>query len=240
MAKKKKAESPEAPSAEALFLSLMIILLAFFIMLNSIATLETDKITRAIRSINSTSSGLGVFGAGMSLDPNSKSPGGKAIKVVNLDRVYDIINQSLVKWGKGEDWVKFKEDERRLVISMDEAAMFGKAADTLNPRVFPLLDGLGELVERIGIPLTVQGHSDPTGSRPGGTGNWVISAHRATGVARYLIEGVGVAPSLIEAEAFAENRPIASNATTDGRAKNRRVDLVFYKRDLAGARIEVQ
>lgn len=234
MGKKKKNDEEQGPSSEGLFLSLMIILLAFFIMLNSISTLEAERIERAMRSIQATSAGLGLFGHGVGLNKDSRSTGGKNASVIKMERMHEQIRQSLVKWGQGKTWTESYEDERRLIIRMSEVAMFTTGSNTMHPRVFPFLDELGKMVKQVGIPVTVQGHSDGTGSDTG-SANWILSAKRAIEVARYLTAkgGANVPDYLVEAEAFGETRPIASNDTEEGRNKNRRVDLVFYKKDIA-------
>jgi len=239
MGKKKKKDEEEAKGTEGLFLSLMIILLAFFIMLNSISTLETERIERAMRSIQATHAGLGLFGHGVGLNRESKAIAGKKPSVIKMDRLHEKIRQSLVKWGKGKTWTESYEDERRLIIRMSEAAMFTVGSDTMHPGVFPFLDELGKMVKQVGIPVTVQGHSDGMGSDHR-TANWILSANRALEVARYLTEkqGVNVPERLVEAEAFGETQPVATNATEEGRNRNRRVDLVFYKSDIAKIGVE--
>jgi chemotaxis protein MotB len=56
--------------------------------------------------------------------------------------------------------------------------------------------------------------------------NWELSAARATGVVRYLV-AQGVNPNILSAQGFGDSRPAASNDTAQGRAKNRRVEIVI-------------
>jgi chemotaxis protein MotB len=232
--KRTKAEEEKAaPNSDSLFLSLMIILLAFFIVLNSMATLESERFKRAIRSIQTAYAGLGIFGQGVSLDEDSREVGAEKPSIVVMNKMYDMINQSLIKWGKDSTWIETYEDERRLVISMKDVVTFDTGSSAMNPRVFHFLDDIGELIKQIGIPVTVQGHSDSSGTARTSAVNWVLSAERAGEIAQYLIDGTGVPKQIVELEAFGDTRPVADNASDAGRALNRRVDLVFYKRDLA-------
>jgi chemotaxis protein MotB len=57
-------------------------------------------------------------------------------------------------------------------------------------------------------------------------GGWELSAARATGVVRYLV-AQGVNPNILSAQGFGDSRPVASNDTAQGRAKNRRVEIVI-------------
>ncbi len=78
-------------------------------------------------------------------------------------------------------------------------------------------------------PLRVTGHTDA--ARPRHTAedyatNWALSAARAVTVARYLIESGGVRPERVSVAAYGDTRPIAPNDTREGRARNRRVEIV--------------
>jgi len=231
MAKRKKAEeTPKEDSFTPLFLSLSIILLAFFIMLNSIATLEASKVRKAVRSFQTSRAGLGIFGPGVGLFKTG-NPEGEVLLPEPTAKGYDTIHQSLTKWGRDNQVTDAYEDERRLVFTLPEFALFDVGSNTLNPVMFKALDEIGTMIKQANIPVTVQGHTDAAGVT-GGSSNWQLSAGRALEVARYLIEGVGVPPNLVEAEAFGEFRPVASNDAPEGRLKNRRVDLVFYKHKL--------
>ena len=73
------------------------------------------------------------------------------------------------------------------------------------------------------VRLTVDGHTDATGTE---ATNLVISQRRAEAVRSVLLEA-GVRPERVTAVGSGELRPIASNETRDGRARNRRVEIVL-------------
>jgi chemotaxis protein MotB len=60
--------------------------------------------------------------------------------------------------------------------------------------------------------------------------NWELSAARAINVARYL-EQQAIAPGSLSAAAFGEFKPVADNSTVEGRAKNRRIEIVLVPKD---------
>ncbi len=79
-------------------------------------------------------------------------------------------------------------------------------------------------------PVSVEGHTDA--SRPWRTAgefatNWDLSAARALAVARYLIESGGVPPRRVSVAAYGDTHPVAPNETKEGRARNRRVEIVL-------------
>ena len=57
--------------------------------------------------------------------------------------------------------------------------------------------------------------------------NWELSVARATNVARYLQEEAGIPPEIISATGYSEYQPIASNDTPEGKAQNRRIEIVL-------------
>ena len=79
-------------------------------------------------------------------------------------------------------------------------------------------------------PVRVAGHTDA--ARPRHTAedyatNWELSVARAVAVARYLIEAGGVRPERVSVAAYGDTRPTAPNDTREGRARNRRVEIVL-------------
>lgn len=80
----------------------------------------------------------------------------------------------------------------------------------------------GEILERAGIRIRVEGHTDARGDDDS---NQALAQRRAEAVRRYLVRK-GVAPQRLETLARGASRPAASNETEEGRARNRRVELV--------------
>jgi OOP family OmpA-OmpF porin len=77
------------------------------------------------------------------------------------------------------------------------------------------------LKERGDVKIVVEGHTDSIGSD---AYNMKLSRQRAEAVKRYLV-GHGTAASRITTEGFGKGQPVASNATAEGRAQNRRVEI---------------
>ena len=91
-----------------------------------------------------------------------------------------------------------------------------------------------KLVHSDPAQVIVEGHTDNQPLKPylreKYPSNWELSAARATIVVRWLADH-GVSPEILQARAFGDTRPIADNATADGRAKNRRIEIVVRARD---------
>ena len=101
---------------------------------------------------------------------------------------------------------------------------FDTGAATIRPESAAVLAIVGEVLKGDGaLRLEIQGHTDNTGAK---ATNLRVSQARAEAVRDYLISTFGVAADRLAATGFGDARPVASNATEDGRAQNRRVELV--------------
>jgi chemotaxis protein MotB len=127
-----------------------------------------------------------------------------------------------------EGKVRMKEDERGLVISLAEAGFFDPGSAMVQPKALPTIDRIAAVVMSLPHNLRVEGHTD---NRPIRTAlfpsNWELSTARATQVLQYLISTSGIPPERLSAVGYGEYRPTADNETIEGRAANRRVDLVI-------------
>src|SRR5690606_7416918 len=105
--------------------------------------------------------------------------------------------------------------------------LFESAQADLTEDGLEVLARLADVVQRNSHRLTVEGHTD---NRPIFTNrfpsNWELSTTRATSVLRQL-QRHGVAPERLRAIGYADTRPIESNETPEGRAANRRVELIM-------------
>jgi outer membrane protein OmpA-like peptidoglycan-associated protein len=73
--------------------------------------------------------------------------------------------------------------------------------------------------------IVVEGHTDSNGSD---SANLILSQDRADAVRQYLVTQFGANPEKISSIGYGEVRPVATNETADGRARNRRIDLIIH------------
>lgn len=115
-----------------------------------------------------------------------------------------------------------------LTLSLHEGGFFDSGSAELRADAVPALTAIaGSLSD---VDLRVEGHTDnvPMHSAVYAT-NWELSSARASTIARFLLEHGTVNPVKLSVAGYAEFHPVASNLTADGRAQNRRVDIVFLK-----------
>lgn len=131
--------------------------------------------------------------------------------------------------GRGTVSVQLGRDG--LVISLREAGFFDSGSAIPRSGTSATIRQIAESLAECSYDVRVEGHTDtiPIHNTEFDS-NWELSSSRATHIARLLLQMRAVSPERVSAAGYAEYHPIASNDTEQGRAANRRVDLVVMPR----------
>jgi chemotaxis protein MotB len=246
------------------YADMITLLLALFIVLWSISSVNTSKFTLLKASLADAFSGKVVAGSQSVLvgGPALLNPAGTPIPTVvptpssavapNISAAIsksistaleqqDIenlahIKQQIDRYAKSHGLtgtLKTSVDERGLVIHvLTDQLLFGPGEAVLEPQATPLLADVAGLLTANGLvnPIRVEGNTDST---PIQTvqfrSNWELSAARASAVLAFLLSR-GVQERRLSLAGYADQRPLATNATASGRGRNRRVDIVVLRR----------
>ncbi|MCX7896918.1 MAG: flagellar motor protein MotD [Rhodocyclaceae bacterium] len=121
--------------------------------------------------------------------------------------------------------VRVTEGMLGVTVEISASILFDSGEARLKPEAVGVLAEVGRILASTDFPITVEGHTDnvPINSLLFPS-NWELSGARAASVVRLFIE-VGVDPRRLSAVGYAEQRPIADNATPEGRSRNRRVAI---------------
>jgi chemotaxis protein MotB len=124
--------------------------------------------------------------------------------------------------------VEMKLENRGLVISLREATFFASGDDSLAPASIPILAKIVAIVQGSSNPIRLEGHTDSVpihNSRF--RSNWELSTARGIAVLELLNSQFQIPTQRMAVAGYAENAPADTNETEEGRAHNRRVDLVL-------------
>ena len=114
--------------------------------------------------------------------------------------------------------------EDTLLVHFQSDVLFDVDSAIVKPQAQDSLDDAAQVFQEYKkTAIIVQGHTDSTGTEEH---NQALSERRAQSVVAYLT-GKGIDPARMAPQGYGEGQPIAGNDTTDGRAKNRRVDLLL-------------
>jgi len=208
-----------------MFTSLMIILLAFFILLSSIAVIDEKRQLEAIGSL------VGAFG----LLPGGLSPSQTAgrrlapptspIEAVynDLEHIRSILSQQIM-----QSKIHYLRGRTRRIISLEAPLLFSSGQVQIREDMKPILLQISQVLKDSDYPIIIEGHTDDQPPRTDEfRDNWQISILRAVNILRFFIEQGGLKPERLAAYGYAGNKPAVANNSPRNRARNNRVDLIL-------------
>ena len=222
--KKKEEEKGPVDLGPVMTVSLFLILLTFFIMLNSIAVVDERRVRASIGSI------LGAFGSFTGGYSTSKT--GESVTTPTAPMITSEIdfNQMLTLEDKTvAQQVTITPMKNKDVITINSDFLFEKDSLSINSACKPLLNRLCAAVLTGTYTIEIVGH---TGGAPDSENekksNWEISANMAMAVYDYFRLSGRIAPERLEMFGAGGYRPVVSNLTKRSRAQNKRVEIVLY------------
>lgn len=210
-------------------------LMAFFILLYSLSSVSAAKFRATAASLAAALGGSNAaavqIAEGASTGAAVQGDATAPIDLDLLDPQMVAAEQSLQSVLKDQGLAKDTEIRTsgdKVIIRFGDTALFPSGDSTIQPSARPLLDAVAAKLKKLPNDILVEGHtdSDPifTARFPS---NYDLSGARASSVARYLQDFHGIAPERLSIAGYGPNRPVAPNDTPEGRAKNRRVDIVI-------------
>jgi len=223
MAKKPKKPMAGAPLWMVTFSDMMTLLLTFFVLLLSMATLDQVKFTQAAGSL-SDAFGVGILAS----STRTEIAPPQVVSNVPIDddfnaRVYRRMRTQLREL-KLDRKIELVKDRGAVVLRVDEAILFGSGQTTLNPDADPVLRKVAELVRPLPLNVKIEGHTDDIGDD---MINWDLSVARAVSVLRFLAGNQLLPLTRISATGYGSHRPLFPNLSDRERALNRRVEFVL-------------
>jgi chemotaxis protein MotB len=207
-------------------------------MLSSFSTMEEAKVMQFVKS----------FVTAVSIMPRgAKFESGLAVVSDSADmvdmksemaKIFQTLEELAYEFNleKEIDLVLTREG---LVMRMSEHTLFGLGSADIAPEALPLLQKVGAIISKTAYLIRIEGHTDNLPIRTERyPSNWELSTARAVNVLRYLIKNHNVDPRRLAAEGFSEFHPVAANDTAENREKNRRVEIIFIKKERPNTPIE--
>jgi len=133
--------------------------------------------------------------------------------------------------------VQITLEPRGLVVSLKEAAFFASGDDVIRTSSYPIIAKLADVILKLNNPIRLEGHTDSVPiNTPRFHSNWELSAARSIAMLELLNTKYTVERERMAIVGYADTSPIDSNETEEGRARNRRVDIVLVSPE--GMRVE--
>jgi chemotaxis protein MotB len=117
---------------------------------------------------------------------------------------------------------------RGLVVSFTQAALFPSGEDVISPDAYIGIEKVAAAVAKLPNPVRLEGHTDSVPiSTPRFRSNWQLSAARSIALLDIMVGKFGISDDRLSVAGYADTAPVASNDTEQGRARNRRVDIII-------------
>lgn len=246
--RKKPEEEPENVERWLVsYADFITLLFAFFVVMYAISSLNegkyrilSDSISSAFRNIPGNA-----IGSMVQLNPHAPlpvviplhKPQPPSIKTdAAHQRTREVLRNKakeisdalapLVQQGQ----VRVTEGALGITVEINASVLFESGEARLQIPAIRALTAVGQILSGTDFPIAVEGHTDNAPiSTPLFPSNWELSGARAASVVRLFVES-GVDPRRLSASGFAEQRPIADNASLEGRQRNRRVAINLESR----------
>jgi chemotaxis protein MotB len=126
-----------------------------------------------------------------------------------------------------EQGLDLRREPRGLVISLPQAVLFASGDDRISPAAFPMVSQIADALHDIKNKVTLVGHADaiPIHNQRFKS-NWELSAARSLSLLALLATQYGIDESRLSIQSYGSYSPKNSNDTEDGRAENRRVEIL--------------
>ncbi len=126
------------------------------------------------------------------------------------------------RFAEGGKDMREQLDETGRIVT--HGILFDKGSYTIKGTSYKTLKTIGEMLqEDPGLRVSIEGHTDVDGADDY---NMTLSQNRARSVCDYLIQNFGISSDRLESRGWGESKPIDGNTTPEGKANNRRVELV--------------
>ncbi|HEV2199102.1 MAG TPA: flagellar motor protein MotB [Bryobacteraceae bacterium] len=132
--------------------------------------------------------------------------------------------KSEIETGK----IQITMEPRGLVVSFKQAALFPSGEDTISPEAASSLEKVAAAIIKLPNPVRLEGHTDSMRiNTKRFHSNWDLSTARSIALLEFLTSKFDLPAGHISVAGYADTAPIASNETEEGRARNRRADIVI-------------
>lgn len=243
--KKKKVVCPEMPAWLITFSDMMTLMLTFFVLLVSMATIDESRRLIVLGSV------MGTFGYGnRSYDVLTRSETKRSVEPGPMEDVPDLQPLKNMLWEDSQEDLRFESNRFVQVFSINADLLFARNSIELTEEGRTFLSELVPTLARVQYPLLLAGHTSNLRDELGTEFrledrkripdlSWKLSLGRIMSVYRQLVAS-GLDPQKLKVEAFGKYQPHFTQDTARGRSMNRRVDIVLDKRSSGVSMAEIE
>ena len=252
MMKKKEQKSENSERWLLTYSDLITLLMILFVVLYAMSNVNETKYDNLSESLNSAmgsegsgtdsllDKGTGILDGGTNpitngeefTDTNNMDPYGdlsihENLSVEEFEKLKELLYDTIDS-GTFKDSLSVTIEEKGVVITLANDILFDSGKSEIREDMIMQLDKIVEFLKKIDNQIEIGGYTDniPVHNILYKS-NWQLSAQRAANVAQYLVENYGIAQERLTVIGYGENKPLDTNDTEAGRAKNRRISITI-------------
>ncbi|GFN33941.1 flagellar motor protein MotB [Paenibacillus xylaniclasticus] len=263
MSRKRRHEEHEEHADESWLIpyaDLMTLLLALFIVLFSMSSVDAKRFDEMSRAFNmALDGGMGVLDGFKSIEQNPTSKTEDFTESIEQRQAQTVKNKNKsqnselekLRQKEQEDLEKLKKqldqyiksaglttqldtklNQSQLLLTISDNALFASGSAAVKPDARKLGQAIGKMLYKYpGYEIIVAGHTDDQPiSNHEFRNNWELSTQRALNFMEVLLSSADIDPKLISSTGYGEYRPVDTNDTAAGRSKNRRVEVSLMRK----------
>lgn len=222
--RERKTHSPNHERWLVSYADFITLLFALFVVLFAASNADRTKARQVARAVESAIEHSGVR------TPKEVPQAGQQSQL-SLDATYGALVESLSTEIQNHQ-VRMSLEQRGLVITLNQRAFFRSGDADYDPAMYPTLGKIAAAIGRVDNPIRMEGHTDSIPIHNDRfRSNWELSAARSIAVLDLLANRFAIPSGRLAIAGYADTAPVSGNDTEEGRARNRRVDIVVLRQD---------
>ncbi|MBM9602979.1 OmpA/MotB family protein [Desulfopila inferna] len=230
--RKQKRSSPSrgAPMWMVTYSDLVTLLLTFFVLLLSMASLDPVRFTQASSSLKDAF-GMHANPAQVEFEiPVLPSPPVTKFSPMQNEmtvKIYRRIKTRIDADNLSQEIDIINKDGETIILRVKDTILFDPGETKISPQSYQLLRYIADIIRPLPLRLRIEGHTDSLSESGAELGEWDVSMARAVSVMRFLKKGALLPLDRMSAIGYGPDKPISISNTPEGRRQNRRVDFVL-------------
>ncbi len=219
-----------APAWMVTYSDLVTLLLTFFVLLLSMASMDPVKFTKASSSIKDA---FGIHAAPSTISfsipilPSAPITPYSPIQEHTTKKVYEEVKSQIDSLRLSKDIGVLKRDDQSIVLRISESVLFKPGQAKLSIKSYPTLRTIADIINPLPMDLRIEGHTDDSPLKDKPYSQWDLSVNRSVSVLRFFNQSNLLTLDRMSSVGYGKDRPVVPNKNDAARALNRRVDFVL-------------
>ncbi len=221
---------PGLPMWMATYSDMVTLLLTFFVLLLTMASMDPTKFVQAKTSIESAfgwSTKAAPVPFSIPILPSPPKSQYTPIPRQSPLQQFKRIKTDLEMTKLDKQVEAIQRDNDSIILRIHDNVLFEQGKTELNPASYPILRKVADIIRPLPMTMRIEGHTDSTPVGVGKGSNWDLSVARAVSVMAFYQRGELFGQDRMSAAGYGDSRPLAPNTTSENKAQNRRVDFII-------------